>query len=146
VDPNRFDALTRSLHSRRRVVQTLAGLGAGLGLARTVGAAAKKSVGAGAKKGGGSRFGCTKHDNTCAAGSTIDVPCPDAPVDSDAFCVKNNKGKPLCAAEGACLQCKRNSDCAAAGPTAVCIKKCPACQAQGAKSACVVPLTADMVP
>jgi hypothetical protein len=65
---------------------------------------------------------------------------------SDTFCVRNNKGKPLCAASGACVSCKRDGDCAMAGPGAKCIKKCPICQAQGTKSACVVPFTADKTP
>lgn len=137
MDGNRFDDWARSLLSRRRVVRTLAGISAGAGLAHGVGAAPKK-------KGGGSRFGCTKHDNTCSAKAPDDIPCPDAPADAGAFCVTNNKGKPVCAADGACSRCKRNADCVGGfGPTAQCIKKCPACQKnQGGKSACIVPFTA----
>lgn len=151
MDANRFDVLTRSLHSRRRVVQTLAGLGAGLGIGRTVGAseqdvgtAVKKGSGTAAKKGGGSRFGCTKQDNVCREPPGNGAPCPGASRAPDSFCVINGKGKPLCAATGVCTRCKRNADCRESGPTAQCIKKCPSCL--GAKSACVVPLTADMLP
>jgi hypothetical protein len=152
MDANRFDALTRSLHSRRRLVQTLAGLGAGLGVARAAGAASKTAAAGNQtspgkkKKSGGSRFGCTKQDNSCS-GRTEQVPCPGAPIGSDAFCVKNTKGKPLCVRGGACISCKSSADCPSElGPKVVCVKTCPICQAQGTKSACVVPFTPDMVP
>lgn len=150
---NRFDVLIRSFHSRRRVVQTLAGLGARLGLAQTAGAAPKNGSGksgtnkkGAGKKGAESSFGCTKQINSCTIidGNTL---CPNAPIGSVASCFVNNKGKPLCAGTGVCQTCKRNADCKAMGRSAVCIKKCPTCQEViEVASLCVVPFKPFMVP
>ncbi|HEU5434068.1 MAG TPA: hypothetical protein VFU81_20530 [Thermomicrobiales bacterium] len=134
MESKRFDALTRTLHSRRGVMQTVVGLGAGLGLARS--AAARTT------RGGGSRFGCTTRDNSCGANSGAGVPCPGAQSGSGAFCVKNCKGKPLCAANGLCVTCKRNADCHGLNPAAQCIKNCPICQKQGVNSLCILALRA----
>jgi hypothetical protein len=133
MEPKRFDAWTRSLHSRRAVVPVLVGLGVGLGVTRPSGAAPTP-----AKKHKRPTFGCIKQDNACAG---ADVACPEAP---DGFCANDNKGKPFCyTGAGGCLPCKKNSACAALGigPGAICVKNCPICQAQGVKSACLVPLT-----
>ncbi|HET7092867.1 MAG TPA: hypothetical protein VFI22_05295 [Thermomicrobiales bacterium] len=144
MDGNRFDALARSLHSRRTFMQTLAALGAGVGIAGGDDAAARKKK---KKKRDGARFGCTKHDNSCSVKSDGDVACPDAPSNSGAFCVKNNKGRSVCTNETECFACKRKADCVAEfGPGAKCIKKCPFCQLiAGVKSLCYVPFTAPPV-
>jgi hypothetical protein len=135
MDGSRFDAWTRSLHSRRAVVPMLVSLGVGLGLTRPSGA-----VPTPAKKHKRPTFGCTKQDNACT-GSGLPTPCPDAPAGSGANCVNDNKGKPFCAVIGVCAPCKKNRDCADAGPGAICVKKCPVCQPSGFKTACLVPLT-----
>ncbi|HEU5433824.1 MAG TPA: hypothetical protein VFU81_19295 [Thermomicrobiales bacterium] len=169
MDANRFDALVRALYSRRRAVQTLAGLGAGLGLTRRAEAAVAECLAGGSPcepgavatccsnicksskkhKGkffcapAGEPFGCTKHDNACSHGGT-DTPCPAIPDQTDTFCVNDKKGKPFCGVDGVCAQCTRDADCVGGfGNLARCVK-CSPCkhETQGVKTACIVPLTA----
>lgn len=131
-----FDGWTRRLHSRRAVGLTLVGLGVGLGGTRQTIAAPTP-----AKKPKPKRptFGCTKRDNLCTTDASTS--CPDAPAGPGGFCVNDNKGKPFCAADGGCVPCMNNRDCAAV-PGAICIKTCSFCQRTvGVKTACLVPLT-----
>jgi hypothetical protein len=130
MDPQRFDAWTRSLHSRRTVVPMLVGLGVGLGVTRQAVAAPRPT-----KKSKRPTFGCTKQNSICTDPETL---CPDAPA---GFCANDNKGKPFCAIGGDCAPCTKNGDCAAFGPGALCVKKCPICQGPTGTTACFVPLT-----
>lgn len=170
MQPQRFDRLTRSLHARRAVIQTLTGLAAGVGLARPASAVAEcgapgstcdptdptfccSGICKKSKHGkkarcapAGSAFGCAKQDNACPAGR-ISVLCPANPGNAEAFCVNDNKGKPLCATQATCVDCRRDTDCVNDfGTLARCIKKCANCKEQGFKSACVVPLVVVAAP
>ncbi|HEU5432251.1 MAG TPA: hypothetical protein VFU81_11345 [Thermomicrobiales bacterium] len=164
MNANRFDALTRSLHARRATVQTLVGLGAGLGVARRAGAGAdclvpgsscdpnggpaccsaiceqsRKRKGKFVCAAAGEALGCTKPANARATGT--DVHCPGVRSGVTAFCVNAKQGQPICVRSRTCMKCRRDTDCVDAfGVTARCVK-CADCKAAGRLStACVVPL------
>lgn len=133
MDPRRFDALARAVATRRDTARGLAALAAGTALG---GRLAVSPSAATAARGS---FGCTKQDNSCAAGTLEGVPCPDAP--SGGTCLTRN-GKPLCVEASDCYPCKKNADCHEThGATALCIK-CPYCKQLSStlKTTCARPL------
>jgi hypothetical protein len=95
----------------------------------------------------GEAFGCTTRKATDFCKTSVSNPCPDRP---SGFCVvarKKRKQQPLCVAGGECfaINCLSDADCATLTgiPTARCIKKCAACNAQpGVTTFCVAPIVA----
>jgi len=158
----RFDIFVRSLRSRRRAVLLGTGFGAALLLPRT-------EVAAGSCLPNGTRCDpaqpgacctgtCKKHKNhkrkvtfKCgpagsAQGCTKELDlCRDrgeslCPGNHNGVCINDNKGKPLCIAEGHCRDCATDADCADLGAAARCIKGCKFCTDLGfPNSQCVVP-------
>lgn len=170
MEADRFDAWVRDLRSRRNVIQIVAGF-AGVGLAGHARAVAEcLGPRSSCDPAGGPRccsercqasrhggkfrcapagipLGCATNESVCKPGQAA-VHCPDVLRDTiTAFCVNDNKGKPVCVNTRVCQRCRRDADCVDAfGVLARCVKKCPSCNDQPTKSACVVPLTSADLP
>ena len=131
MDPVRFDALARTLATRRAAARlTLLGAGLGLGLAGRPPAPAPAPAAA-----GGNAFGCTKQRSACAV-PVVDDRCPDL---GTGVCA-TVKGKARCFESIHCHDCKANADCADFGAGSKCVRKCANCHPNGTDSACVSPL------
>jgi hypothetical protein len=162
MDGKRFDAWVQGLQTRRGAVRSLVAVGAAIGLPATVLAGPVACDPNGAKcdpatpetcctgtckkqkhkrkfkcAPAGSAQGCTKQQDVCSG-----IFVEGCPGNSNATGCIVGKGKPLCADDAECRQCKTDADCTTEfGPTARCVKGCSACRSQTGSftTACAVP-------